>query len=384
MVLPPTRNTQENFSNLQAELFDLLVSSDPIESFNAPTEGNSLAIGMRKVSSSPPDMMNRSNPVSALQVNITPVQTSNFQLNQPLRALSKPELLSCSLPNSATSSPRFGPSSLLKKWRQYESQTSSPQEGSATPNFITGSTIGRAEKDLRRSRSCGDGRASSPPSVEFDAMSDKLENRGLENSQKSIIKSSSPKAEVGVQESRSQIGEGTKEEFKCGALCLFLPGFGKVKPIRAKTEAEEYHSPLPELTENNIMISRSVSLEKFECGSWASSAIITDSINNNEDGDSSANLYFDLPFELIRSSRNDANSPVTAAFIFDNKEPRGVLKASGSIRVSSRKLQESSRHVRFSVSTSPRSCPNSQSSCITPRLRKAREDFNAFLEAQSA
>lgn len=172
-----------------------------------------------------------------------------------------------------------------------------------------------------------------------------------------------------------------------GALCLFLPGFGKAKPVRAKNRAEEYQPSPAEPTQNNIVISRSVSPERFECGSWASSTIVAEPKNNNkEDGDSSTNLYFDLPLELIQTSGNDANSPMTAALVFENKERRGVLKSSNSTRAgaSAWKSHGSSRHVRFSTSTSPRSNPDSPSSCITPRLRKVRDDFRAFLEAQGA
>lgn len=98
-----------------------------------------------------------------------------------------------------------------------------------------------------------------------------------------------------------------------GALCLFLPGFGKAKPVRAKNRAEEYQPSPAEPTQNNIVISRSVSLERFECGSWASSTIVAEPKNNNkEDGDSSTNLYFDLPLELIQTSGNDANSPMSS------------------------------------------------------------------------
>lgn len=62
-------------------------------------------------------------------------------------------------------------------------------------------------------------------------------------------------------------------------------------------------------------MSRTVSLEKLECGSWASSAICRGS---EEAGGDSKHLYFDLPIELIRSSvTDDANSPVTAAFVFE-------------------------------------------------------------------
>ncbi|XP_024964877.1 uncharacterized protein LOC112505165 [Cynara cardunculus var. scolymus] len=154
-------------------------------------------------------------------------------------------------------------------------------------------------------------------------------------------------------------------EFKCGALCLFLPGFGKGKPVRARRVE-------PEGTRN--VISQRVSLEKFECGSWRSSAIQSD-----DDQHSSA-LYFDLPLELIRTNVNDASLPMNSAFVF-NKSVKGVLKTTGGGGGSAeRKSQEGCRRVRFSTSDPP----TSPSSCITPRLRKAREDFNAFLEAQSA
>lgn len=125
-----------------------------------------------------------------------------------------------------------------------------------------------------------------------------------------------------------------------------------------------------QLSKENAVISRAVSLEKFECGSWSSSAILTD------DEDGSTQLYFDLPLELIRTGGNDALSPVTAAFVFEsNHHPKGVLKKNPSTKQS----HESARHVRFSASPST-SCSSCPRSCITPRLRKAREEFNAYLE----
>ena len=162
--------------------------------------------------------------------------------------------------------------------------------------------------------------------------------------------------------------DGNQVDFKCSAVCLFIPGFGKAKPVRPrKTEA---------MVMGNNVISRTVSLEKFECGSWDSSSIIAD---HDEDGDS-MNLYFGLPLESITNLGNDAHLPVSAAFVFDNKDIKGVLKnGSTPTRATGRKSHESSRHVRFSTSY-----PASPASCITPRFRKAREDFNAFLEAQSA
>nr|XP_043633305.1 uncharacterized protein LOC122604475 [Erigeron canadensis] len=155
----------------------------------------------------------------------------------------------------------------------------------------------------------------------------------------------------------------TEMDFKCGALCLFLPGFGKAKPVRARRMEEK------EVIRN--VISQRVSLEKFECGSWTSSAI-------HCDDDHTSTLYFDLPLELIRTSVSDNALPMNSAFLFNKgSSVKGVLKTkTGPVE---RKSQEG-RHVRFSTS-SPTTQPTSP---ITPRLRKARDDFNAFLEAQSA
>ncbi|KDP35089.1 hypothetical protein JCGZ_10998 [Jatropha curcas] len=266
----------------------------------------------------------------------------------------KPPIISCSLPNSACSSPRFGFGMLKKKWKN-ESQASPRQIDHLAYRHSSHLTQEEEIDHLRKSRSCVEGRSSAkadeldlwfrkPNVIDFDAIN-----------HRNFSKTEANKADH-------------DEGFKCGALCMYLPGFGKGKPVRSKKEQVEIEA-------GNI-ISRTVSLEKFECGSWASSAIT----NDHEDGDS-MNLYFDLPLELIRTSANDATSPVSAAFIF-HKDRKGVLKNNSS-RATPRKSHESSRHVRFSTS-SPSSHPASPASCITPRLRKAREDFNAFLEAQSA
>ncbi|KAE8647789.1 hypothetical protein Csa_003234 [Cucumis sativus] len=78
----------------------------------------------------------------------------------------------------------------------------------------------------------------------------------------------------------------------------------------------------------------------------------------HEDGESGS-LYFDLPMELIRNSVSaQTQSPVGAAFVFNG---RGVWNKP--------KLAEES---------------GAASPCIiTPRLRKARQEFNALLEAHT-
>ncbi|GFS43056.1 hypothetical protein Acr_00g0083320 [Actinidia rufa] len=73
------------------------------------------------------------------------------------------------------------------------------------------------------------------------------------------------------------------------------------------------------------VISRTVSLEKIEFGSWTSSAIVMDNVGVGHDKDSGS-LFFDLPLELIRSTVNDSDLPVTTAFVFGDKERKGVLK----------------------------------------------------------
>lgn len=267
---------------------------------------------------------------------ITGSKISGQGLPPPLLP-AQPRFLSSSLPNSATSSPRFKSSVLKKKeWRN------------------------QGKSHLQRSKSCGEQRAC-PPSDEFDLWLDKLNHSVNKDIQFSSLHETECNEDSHKQDARID------QEFKCGALCLYLPGFGKAKPVRARREEE---------AETENVISRTVSMEKFECGSWSSSAIA----NDMEENENSMNLYFDLPLELIRSSVNDANSPVAAAFVFD-KDRKGVLK-NGTTRAAARKSHESPRHVRFSKSTQIL-YPGSPSSCITPRLRKAREDFNAYLEAQN-
>lgn len=204
------------------------------------------------------------------------------------------------------------------------------------------------EIQLQRSKSCGEGRASAPS-----------EELSLRLSKPNATKRNSTKSLNNMDPS--------EKAFKCGLLCLFFPLFGKGKLAKPKRE---------EAMMIEEIISRTVSLEKFECGSWASSAIC----RGSEEGGDSKHLYFDLPLELIRNSNvnDDANSPVKAAFVFD-KDRKGILKNCSTKAVTTKKPDESTgRHVRF-----PTSCPESPVLCISPRLLKAREDFNAFLEAQN-
>ncbi|KAK7329400.1 hypothetical protein VNO77_23567 [Canavalia gladiata] len=258
--------------------------------------------------------------------------------------------LSMSLPNSANSSPRFA-SSLSKKKPKGESPESQSHHHATNLTHKLQHLL--QEVHLRKSKSCGEARACAP-SDEFDHWLSKLseleQDKGHhDNFSKIEAVRESPKSVKHIKT--------PYDGFKCSAFCLYLPGFGgKVKQVKTR----------------KIVMSRTVSLENFECGSWASSSIL-----NEIEGDST-NSYFDLPMELIKCSANEVYSPVAASFVIE-KDLKGVLK-NGSSKASVRKSDASPRHVRFSTSN-----PASPASCISPRLRKAREDFNAFLAAaQSA
>ncbi|KAF8110162.1 hypothetical protein N665_0086s0003 [Sinapis alba] len=207
-----------------------------------------------------------------------------------------------------------------------------------------------------------------------------------------------PRKKLGHQESMLSVGkarypvknfiyDAEEEDFKCSAFCLSLPGFGKQKHVRSpKSNEDSSVKKKKKMTKassfSNSTISLGASFEKFECGSWASTTALA-----RENG----RLYFDLPVEMIKSGRGsggDVQEPVSLGFLFDKETEslplRSVLKTSRSERQQRGSADTSPhRRVRFSTTTSV-SCPTSPRSCITPRLLKARDDFNTFLAAQNA
>ncbi|KAL7089789.1 hypothetical protein ACP275_13G204600 [Erythranthe tilingii] len=317
------------------------------------------------------------------------------------------KFINCSLPNS--------PRQQKKKYEEGRVGVMARQHSVAISNLER-----LRQSHLRRSKSCGEGRLCQP-SIDFDMCTtttttttttnknkNKMEGHGMnkeEEEEEDGEEEKEKKKEMVFNNKKG--GEETYEEkFKCGA-CMFLPGFGKGKAVKARKDPET-HEVLT--THIDMMVSHRASLEKFECGSWRSSAMINydDEYHHNnqkdgdddddDDDDDTSNLFFDLPVELIRcSSVNDTDFPVTTGFMFDNNiiinnnnkdsQRKGVLKTAvgtnnnGADRKSNVESFNSSRHVRFSTSSSPAS---PTSACITPRLLKARDDFNAFLEAQTA
>ncbi|XP_076914557.1 uncharacterized protein LOC143573609 [Bidens hawaiensis] len=220
-----------------------------------------------------------------------------------------------------------------------------------------------SDSHLQRSKSGGEQR-SSVPYGGFDLwanLNNTAENKSSKKHSNKVLlnKGVSPTDNTNTV---NEVKNNNEMDFKCGALCLFLPGFGKDKPVRARRVE-------PQVSRPSQVVSNRISLEKFECGSWRSSAI-------HSDDDHTSTLYFDLPLELIRTSVSDNAFPANSAFVFNKGGVKGVLKTKGG--PVERKSQEG-RHVRFSTS----STTTQPSPPITPRLCKARDDFRAFLEAQS-
>ncbi|KAJ4982102.1 hypothetical protein NE237_032939 [Protea cynaroides] len=358
---------------------DLCISieSFPKESLRSPMQKE------KQISVDPISLKHQSMRYAGPPLLLPPIDTSikEVPLYPPPLPLSRDNFLSASLPGSTSTSPR---SSGL------QSHTKNVKKGRNQAQPSLGLSRFASEQKFLRSKSCGEGRVSAP-SQELEFYSRKLCRSGKDKPNESPVTANAGLEAIsrfeptGIRSQRSQwnkLSDGSRpaslkknpnrkevDIFKCGA-CLFLPAFGRGKPVRSASKAEG-EAPVA-VVERNV-ISRTVSLEKFECGSWSSSGIMNE---DDEDHESMHNLYFDLPLELIKNSGNDANSPVTTAFIFDS-DRSGALKQSSS-RTTPRKPQDqSSCHVRISMIDSP-------GSCITPRLRKERDDFNAFLQAQNA
>lgn len=301
----------------------------------------------------------------------------------------KLKFVSVSLPGSAGSSPS-------SKGKRSKASSKAKSNLSRMQSAMDDSHLAMREAESRRSKSCGEARSSNPVVDDFDLW---LENSSTDLKGAMKANNSIPQHSVShkfskpprgpSRENQHQMSKSRRDDqdfpedgFKCGKLCLFLPRKGK--PVRssssASTQIVSQVSQISRVTEP-VVISRTVSLERFECGSWGS-------IGEKNEGES-PNLFFDLPMELLRCSVSDMQSPVTAAFLFDDdnddsnkvirkdKEPIGVSK--GTPKMDRRKSQDSMRHGRFSTS-SPTSGPSSP---IKTPLDQATDDFEAFLEAQA-
>ncbi|XP_058760335.1 uncharacterized protein LOC131633655 [Vicia villosa] len=269
--------------------------------------------------------------------------------------VSTPKFTSFSLPNSANSSP------LLTSKRKPKGEAIE----SRSQDYLTLKQHHMLQEFiLRKSKSCGEGRASLSPFDEFDhwLIKPNTAEHDNNNHESFFINETIKESHASDNELETIADEG----FKCSALCMYLPGFGKAKSVKPKKEGLEMEGT----------ISRTVSLEKFECGSWSSSKLFNDIETDH------TSSYFDLPLELIiGNNTNDVHSPITSAFVFE-KNLKGVLK-NGSSKPNGRKSDTSPHQVRFSMSSSTSRYPPSPITCNTPNIINAKDDFNAFLEANN-
>ncbi|KAJ3674821.1 hypothetical protein LUZ60_005437 [Juncus effusus] len=266
----------------------------------------------------------------------------------PLRT---PRFVSASLPCSATSSPHYSFSS-NQRWDEADLQ---PHQIESPRSLARQHSLALTRFASGRSKSFGEGRTFTHNDT-FQVLGRRR------NSSDTLSSSSTTSPESPKPKPKSRTKGSKEDDFKCGALCMYIPGFSKKKPLQQLRQ---------QIAARASGVSRLASLEKFDCGSWSPPCIVD---------------YQDVPFEMERNS-GDVETPVRTAFMFDGVERRGILKKSTSRLGSTKSFgsSASNRHVRFSVAlNSPVSCPSSPSSLpvsISPRLRKFREDFNAFLEA---
>ncbi|XP_062227660.1 uncharacterized protein LOC133925935 [Phragmites australis] len=276
-----------------------------------------------------------------------------------LPQLRRPTFVGASLPCSAASSPVQGTGpGAGAKW----------EEPPATPSPTA------ALRSLARQHSAALARLVATPALAPPALS-----RSASRAQGRTMAPHDDDDDEPTEPKPLGVGDG----FTCGALCMLIPVFSKKKPAAAATAAGMAVSNMQRqqsgLRPRRSSVSRVVSLERFECGSWSPPPPAP----AQHDSDC-------LALEVAKISwADDAEAPVKMAFVFDGETPmRGILKNSASSRLdSARPSSSSQRHVRFSTAAAGVvSCPSSPSSAgtITPRMARARAEFNAFLEAQSA
>ncbi|CAN6220987.1 unnamed protein product [Urochloa humidicola] len=307
---------------------------------------------------------------------LTEVVARSSPLLPPLR---RPTFVGASLPSSAASSPVHGAGA---KWEDHQQQ---PPPAAHSPTSALRSLARQHSAALARLVGAA---AGAPPALSRSAS--RAEGRTM------APHDDDEEDPDGGDPDKLLAADGG---FTCAALCMFIPGFSRKKPAAAFAGGgaavpgmQRQPSGLRSLRRGSA--SRVASLERFECGSWSPppppppppAAAETDC----------------LATEVAKTScaADDAEAPVKMAFVFDGElapaaaagATRGILKNSASSRLDSARPSTSSsqRHVRFSTSAAATdvasavsaSCPTSP--CITPRLARARAEFNAFLEAQSA
>uniref|UniRef100_A0A7N0U8U3 Uncharacterized protein n=1 Tax=Kalanchoe fedtschenkoi TaxID=63787 RepID=A0A7N0U8U3_KALFE len=243
-------------------------------------------------------------------------------------------MLSFSCPSSATSSPRHK-SCIPRKER------SALRRNNPTGNTKYSNTQPQLQLQLSRSKSCGEGRASTPSVDEFELCFNKGETHpppdGAISKADSLGEANNtPQKSISVTTKNN----GHTQDFKCGALCVYLPSFSKPKATKTpnqRNEAEPAEAAVvvetPHDLEDDIFLSKRISMAKFQWGSRSSAAIVSEGDHHRDtdhtespeykegECEDSMNLYFDLPLELIRCTVTD--SPEKAAFVFTGYQGHG-------------------------------------------------------------
>ncbi|KAL9234963.1 hypothetical protein vseg_009771 [Gypsophila vaccaria] len=220
--------------------------------------------------------------------------------------------VSSSVHSSASSSPQ-STSRIKKIWKGQNdhNKSSSRRNRSGSQSTVDDTHLVMLDTNQRKSQSFGEGGRSSTHTDDFNlglGKSHTNKPRGGRVQSKPPLGPSGEDRLSHMKKSKSKDQGYPEDGFKCGKLCLFLPK-GKGKPVRSISGASSAHVSIPSDAQ---AISRNASMERFECGSW------TSSLHEDDSGDT-ANLFFDLPMEMLRCSVSDMQSPVTAAFVFDNE-----------------------------------------------------------------
>lgn len=268
---------------------------------------------------------------------VSPPKPGSFDLQLPLPP-PKLKFLSASLPSSATSSPNStSNSSFLKKaWKTQNDNNHFPRPFTHLSSMETGSYLSR------KSKSMSEGRHSIAQLDDFDLL---FSNLSPSHQAKPI---SISKQSSNVEKGRDSIDR--EHTFRCGKLCIFLPRSStkakpvhKTKPIfepkpiiksnpnsnpiitepkpvpNSARESRRSDTKEEEMSMSVAAISKRFSLEKFEWGSSSSSSSSEGVLVNREDEEMMGSMFFDLPVELLRCSVSDMQSPVTAAFVFEDE-----------------------------------------------------------------
>ncbi|KAF8648343.1 hypothetical protein HU200_064927 [Digitaria exilis] len=311
-------------------------------------------------------------PLSAPSV-LTEVVARSSPLLPPLR---RPTFVGASLPCSAVSSPVQG-----AKWDDQQ------QQQSATNHSPTTSAL----RSLARQHSAALARLVAAPSPPSTLSRSASRAEGRTTMAASQHDDDDDEDEHGEPSSMLGSDDGG---FTCSALCMFIPGFSRKKPSSFAAAGGTAMSRQPSgLRPRRSSASRVASLERFECGSWSPPPPPAQDVEAEV-----ACHAREVAKTSCAAAEDDAEAPVKMAFVFDGETTtpttptaatRGILKNSASSRLADSARPSTSsvsqRHVRFSTAVAgdvAASCPTSP--CITPRLARARAEFNAFLEAQSA